>query len=106
MKGRKSHNKGKSKWGYYEPQIIELILKGFSENKIKKTIGCSNGSIHRIKQKIKSWGGDAGIEWAQRKLEQIDKEFNIHYETKDEVKNELETFNQRFSKIMKFINNK
>ncbi len=54
MKGRKSNNKGKSKWDDYESQIIELILKGFSENKIKKSIGCSNGTIHRIKQKLKS----------------------------------------------------
>jgi hypothetical protein len=53
-----------------------------------------------------AWGGDAGIEWAKRKLKQIDEEFNIHYEIKDEVKIEEETFSEKFSNIMKFINNK
>lgn len=54
MKGRKSHNKNISKWADYESQIIELVLKGFSESKIKQSIGCSNGTIYRVKQKYKN----------------------------------------------------
>jgi hypothetical protein len=56
-----------------------------------------------------AWGGDAGIEWAQRKLKQIDKKIelknDVHYNNNNR-KVEPTTQVQRLSNIMKFINNK
>lgn len=53
MKGRIPINKDKSKWDYFKKDIVKLINKGYSENKIKSEIGCSNGAIYRIKQQIR-----------------------------------------------------
>lgn len=53
MKGRIPINKDKSKWDYLKEDIVKLINKGYSENKIKSEIGCTNGAIYRIKQQIR-----------------------------------------------------
>lgn len=53
MKGRKPYNKDKSKWSDKEIDIINLIKNGISESNIKLLIGCSNGVIYRVKQKLK-----------------------------------------------------
>jgi hypothetical protein len=58
MKGRKSYNKGISKWNLLENDIIRDIEYGFSENYIKNKYNCSNGSIWRIKRKLKQIDND------------------------------------------------
>jgi hypothetical protein len=50
-KGRKSYNKGLSKYNYIENRVFECFKIGYSERQIQLLLNISKGGIYRLKKK-------------------------------------------------------